>query len=42
MGNAASAAEKAFGVQLSNGEAILKGVVSRKKQIIPQITEALS
>jgi len=42
MGNAASAAEKAFGVQLNNGEAILKGVVSRKKQIIPQITEALS
>jgi manganese-dependent inorganic pyrophosphatase len=41
-GNAFQAAEKAFGVQLDNGEAFLKGVVSRKKQIIPQITEALS
>ncbi|MCO6565684.1 MAG: manganese-dependent inorganic pyrophosphatase [Apibacter sp.] len=41
-GNASQAAEKAFGVQLDNGEAFLKGVVSRKKQIIPQITEALS
>lgn len=42
MGNAAQASEKAFGIQLENGEAFLKGVVSRKKQIIPQITEALS
>ncbi|CVK16033.1 manganese-dependent inorganic pyrophosphatase [Apibacter mensalis] len=41
-GNASQTAEKAFGVQLDNGEAFLKGVVSRKKQIIPQITEALS
>ena len=33
--------EKAFGVKIENKEAILKGVVSRKKQIIPPITKAI-
>ena len=33
--------EKAFGVKIENKEATLKGVVSRKKQIIPPITKAI-
>lgn len=33
--------EKAFSVKIENKEAILKGVVSRKKQIIPPITKAI-
>ncbi|MBU5210300.1 manganese-dependent inorganic pyrophosphatase [Heyndrickxia oleronia] len=41
LGNAASAVEKAFNVSLENNTAILKGVVSRKKQIVPQLTDAL-
>ncbi|AYX90266.1 manganese-dependent inorganic pyrophosphatase [Staphylococcus cohnii] len=32
----------AFNVQLDNNTAFLPGVVSRKKQVVPQITEALS
>ncbi|WP_435373927.1 manganese-dependent inorganic pyrophosphatase [Staphylococcus nepalensis] len=32
----------AFNVQLKNNTAFLPGVVSRKKQVVPQITEALS
>ncbi|MCD8892722.1 manganese-dependent inorganic pyrophosphatase [Staphylococcus nepalensis] len=32
----------AFNVQLENNTAFLPGVVSRKKQVVPQITEALS
>ncbi|MDR0614651.1 MAG: manganese-dependent inorganic pyrophosphatase [Lactobacillales bacterium] len=32
--------EKAFGIQLKDHHAFLKGVVSRKKQIIPQLTES--
>lgn len=31
---------EAFGVQLTNDRAFLPGVVSRKKQIVPQLTEA--
>jgi manganese-dependent inorganic pyrophosphatase len=42
LGSSAEAAEQAFGVKLENGRAFLKGVVSRKKQIVPQLTEALS
>ncbi|MCM3236455.1 manganese-dependent inorganic pyrophosphatase [Heyndrickxia oleronia] len=41
LGNAASAVEKAFNVSLENNKAVLKGVVSRKKQIVPQLTDAL-
>jgi manganese-dependent inorganic pyrophosphatase len=41
LGKAASAAEKAFHVTLKNNLAVLKGVVSRKKQIVPPLTEAL-
>ncbi|MDC3415218.1 manganese-dependent inorganic pyrophosphatase [Aquibacillus sp. 3ASR75-11] len=41
LGDDAKAAETAFGVKLTNNTAVLKGVVSRKKQIVPQLTEAL-
>ncbi|GIN88806.1 putative manganese-dependent inorganic pyrophosphatase [Heyndrickxia sporothermodurans] len=41
IGQAANAVEKAFNVQLENNSATLKGVVSRKKQIVPQLTDAL-
>lgn len=41
LGQAVSAVEKAFKVPLSSNTAVLKGVVSRKKQIIPQLTDAL-
>ncbi|MBZ5215573.1 manganese-dependent inorganic pyrophosphatase [Bacillus paralicheniformis] len=40
-GQAAQAVEKAFNVTLSDNTATLKGVVSRKKQIVPPLTEAL-
>lgn len=33
---------EAFNVQLDDGMAFLSGVVSRKKQVVPQITEVLS
>lgn len=42
IGQAASAVEEAFDVKLDNNEAVLKGVVSRKKQIVPPLTDALS
>nr|WP_144919519.1 manganese-dependent inorganic pyrophosphatase [Paenibacillus bovis] len=42
IGQAASAVEEAFHVKLDNNEAVLKGVVSRKKQIVPPLTDALS
>ncbi|MCJ0564759.1 manganese-dependent inorganic pyrophosphatase [Enterococcus cecorum] len=32
--------EKAFNVTLANNRALLKGVVSRKKQVVPQLTAA--
>ena len=32
----------AFDVKLENGTAFLPGVVSRKKQVVPQITETLT
>ncbi|KGA95826.1 pyrophosphatase [Alkalihalobacillus alcalophilus ATCC 27647 = CGMCC 1.3604] len=41
LGSQAPAVEKAFNVTLDNGTALLKGVVSRKKQIVPPLTEAL-
>jgi manganese-dependent inorganic pyrophosphatase len=42
LGNQAEKAEQAFGVPFINNVAILKGVVSRKKQVVPVLTEALS
>ncbi|QKS70112.1 manganese-dependent inorganic pyrophosphatase [Paenalkalicoccus suaedae] len=37
-----SAVETAFGVKVDDHEALLEGVVSRKKQIVPPLTSALS
>lgn len=42
IGKVSNAVEKAFDVTLSNNMATLKGVVSRKKQIVPVLTKALS
>ncbi|MDR7072379.1 manganese-dependent inorganic pyrophosphatase [Fictibacillus barbaricus] len=42
LGKRADAVENAYDVKLENNTAILKGVVSRKKQIIPVLTEAMS
>lgn len=41
IGQATDAVEKAFNVKLENNSALLKGVVSRKKQIVPQLTDVL-
>lgn len=40
LGNKSEAVSKAFKVDLENNTALLKGVVSRKKQIVPVLTEA--
>lgn len=40
IGKAANVVEKAYNVSLENNTATLKGVVSRKKQIVPVLTEA--
>ncbi|ALV21252.1 MULTISPECIES: manganese-dependent inorganic pyrophosphatase [Carnobacterium] len=42
VGNPIEAVEEAFNVTLENNKAVLKGVVSRKKQIVPQLTAALT
>lgn len=42
VGQAAHAVEQAFNVKLEAKSAILQGVVSRKKQIVPPLTTALS
>jgi manganese-dependent inorganic pyrophosphatase len=42
LGNPITAVEEAFNVTLTDNKALLKGVVSRKKQVVPQLTEALS
>ncbi|QPC45722.1 manganese-dependent inorganic pyrophosphatase [Mangrovibacillus cuniculi] len=42
LGAQAKAVETAFEVKLTDDMAILKGVVSRKKQIVPNLTAALS
>ncbi|WP_034536710.1 manganese-dependent inorganic pyrophosphatase [Carnobacterium inhibens] len=42
LGNPINAVEEAFNVALENNSALLKGVVSRKKQVVPQLTEALT
>ncbi len=39
LGKNASLVEKAYGVKLEDNTALLKGVVSRKKQIVPIMTE---
>ena len=39
LGNRADLAEKSYNVILENNSAFLPGVVSRKKQIIPILTE---
>ncbi|MCM3761706.1 manganese-dependent inorganic pyrophosphatase [Alkalihalobacillus oceani] len=41
LGSQAEAVNKAFQVTLDGKTALLKGVVSRKKQVVPQLTEAL-
>lgn len=42
IGNPIVAVEEAFNTKLENNKALLKGVVSRKKQVVPQLTEALT
>ncbi|WEK55883.1 MAG: manganese-dependent inorganic pyrophosphatase [Candidatus Cohnella colombiensis] len=42
LGKAADAVEQAYGVTLSNNQALLKGVVSRKSQIVPVLTDILN
>ncbi|MBJ6360172.1 manganese-dependent inorganic pyrophosphatase [Paenibacillus sp. GCM10012307] len=42
LGNQSAAVEKAYKVTLENNKAVLAGVVSRKKQIVPILTETLS
>jgi len=39
LGNRADLVEKSYGVKLEDNTALLKGVVSRKKQVIPIMTE---
>lgn len=42
LGNSANAVEKAYNVTLEDNKALLKGVVSRKSQIVPVLTEAFT
>jgi manganese-dependent inorganic pyrophosphatase len=42
IGKSSSKVEQAFNVTLDNNTALLKGVVSRKKQIVPPLTEAFT
>ncbi|WP_163971132.1 manganese-dependent inorganic pyrophosphatase [Oceanobacillus halotolerans] len=42
LGNGADKVEEAFNVTLENNRALLKGVVSRKKQIVTVLTEAFT
>jgi len=39
LGKSALLVEKAYGVKLEDNTALLKGVVSRKKQVVPIMTE---
>ena len=41
VGQVADASAKAFGAEIVNGRIVLPGVVSRKKQIVPVLTEGL-
>ncbi len=42
LGKAADAVEAAYGVKLDNNTALLKGVVSRKSQIVPVLTDTFN
>jgi manganese-dependent inorganic pyrophosphatase len=42
LGSAASKVEEAYNVTLENNTAVLEGVVSRKKQIVPVLTDIFS
>ena len=42
LGRAANAVEKAYNVTLTNNTTVLKGVVSRKKQIVPVLTDTFN
>ncbi|QUF65395.1 manganese-dependent inorganic pyrophosphatase [Bacillus atrophaeus] len=42
IGDQTGKVEKAFNVTLENNTALLKGVVSRKKQVVPVLTDAIS
>ncbi|AJY75469.1 manganese-dependent inorganic pyrophosphatase [Paenibacillus beijingensis] len=42
LGSAADAVEQAYNVKLENNKAVLKGVVSRKSQIVPVLTETFN
>lgn len=42
LGKSADAVEEAYGVSLENNKAFLSGVVSRKKQIVPVLTNILN
>ncbi|MCL6442173.1 MAG: manganese-dependent inorganic pyrophosphatase [Alicyclobacillus sp.] len=42
LGRAAKAVEQAYGVTLENNRALLKGVVSRKKQVVPVLEGTLA
>lgn len=42
LGDSADAVERAFDVQLADNKAVLAGVVSRKSQIVPVLTEAFT
>jgi manganese-dependent inorganic pyrophosphatase len=42
LGRSTQAVEKAYNVQIVDNKAVLKGVVSRKKQIVPVLTEAFN
>lgn len=42
VGKASNKVEQAFNVTLDNNTALLEGVVSRKKQIVPPLTEAFT
>ena len=39
LGKSADLVEKSYGVKLENNTALLEGVVSRKKQVVPILTE---
>ncbi|MFS0636646.1 manganese-dependent inorganic pyrophosphatase [Mesobacillus foraminis] len=41
LGNQAGSVEEAFNVSLENNTAVLRGVVSRKKQVVPVLTTTL-
>lgn len=42
LGSKAHAVEKAYNVKLADNQAVLKGVVSRKSQIVPVLTDAFN